>query len=209
MCIAFLCLFCGDALSECKNYSIPDKIEEYISEHLHLRAKINIGKWVALDFVIDERDLRDAYSCISDEMLSAYKNSKLNITYKYRNWLRVNNISVYAPANDFGWANVFVNKPAEKYSENVFNSQFAAGSVIVKESFIFDVNGDISIGPLFYMEKMQKEFNPNSGDWKFVEVNVDGSYSETNGMGSETTVNCIECHSRRKDTDYLFFLSSK
>ena len=41
---------------------------------------------------------------------------------------------------------------------------------IVKESFIFDINGYISVGPLFYIVKMEDGFNKASNDWKFVEV---------------------------------------
>ena len=80
-----------------------------------------------------------------EEMLNIYKKSKLEVALNYRSWLRVNKIGFYAPANNFGWGNVYVNRISNKYKDNKYISSFDKESVIVKEIFLFDINGTISV----------------------------------------------------------------
>ena len=80
--------------------------------------------------------------------------------------------------------------------------------MIVKESFVFDIDGKITVGPLFYMEKMEKGFNKSSNDWKFVEVDLEGTYVETVKFNPAATQKCISCHGKRKKTDFLYFIKS-
>jgi len=194
--------------NNCQIKSIPIRIQAYLENNSHLLGKNIIDKWIALDYVITENDVVAAYKCISEEMLNIYKKSKLEVALNFRNWLRVNKISFYAPANDFGWGNVYVNRIANKYKENKYISNFDKGSVIVKESFVFDINGTISVGPLFYMMKMEKRFNKASNDWKFVEVDLDGTHVETVRSNPAATQNCIGCHGKRSNSDFLYFIKS-
>ena len=191
---------------KCQINDIPQRIEKYLESKPRLLERNISGKWIALDYVITEKDVVSAYKCISEEMLHIYKNSKLQVALNFRNWLRVNKISFYAPANDFGWGNVYVNRIADKYKENKYISNFDKGSVIVKESFLFDINGGISVGPLFYMMKMEKGFNKESNDWKFVEVDLDGTHVETVRSNTAATQKCIECHGRKINSDFLYFI---
>lgn len=202
----FLFLFIGSANALCSVPGIPGKIESLIQNSAEFQTRPKSGKWVALDQVISETDLEVAYDCISSVMLDYYQLSNLNVSYKYRDWTKVNDISFYAPANDFGWANIYVNDKAKKYAANKYISDFEIGGIIVKESFTFDIKGGVDSGPLFFMEKMKPGYNPSSNDWKFVEVNLDGSFSETGGQNSELTQRCIQCHKRRKQSDFLFFI---
>ncbi|MDC0033628.1 cytochrome P460 family protein [Alphaproteobacteria bacterium] len=199
----------GAVTKKCHIEEIPKKIESYLDISPHLRAREKSGKWVALDHVITKTNVVAAYECISKEIFDTYKNSDSRVTLNFRNWLKVNKVSFYAPANDFGWGNIFVNKIAEKYKINKYISDFNKGSIIVKESFVFDVNGYISVGPLFYMVKMEEGFNLASNDWKFVEVNNDGSLIETNHSDPKATKRCIKCHGKRKNTDFLYFIKSE
>lgn len=194
------------SVANCIVSEIPKKIDNYIKENTYLQSKKKSGRWIALDKVISAKDLEDAYECLSDKMLKVYQNGKLDVPQKYRNWKRVNDVSFYAPANDFGWVNVFVNRTADKYSLNRYISEFKEGSIIVKEGYTFDISGRSDIGPLFYMEKMKQGYNEESRDWKFTEVDVDGTYAEMGGHNSELTKRCVKCHTRRQDSDFLFFL---
>ena len=196
----------GVAVANCTAQEIPKKIDSYIKNKPYLESKKNSGRWIALDKVISTNDLKVTYECLSEEMLKSYQRRKLKVPLEYRKWDRVNDVSFYAPANDFGWVNVFVNSYARKYSLNRYTSKFKEGSIIVKEGYTFDISGRADIGPLFYMEKMKKGFNKDSNDWKFTEVNVDGTYAEMGGHNSELTKRCVKCHTRRKDSDFLFFL---
>jgi len=213
--ISFLILIQKQSFSEpiknniCEITDIPNRIKILIDISPELQGSVNIGKWVALDRVITSSDLIYAYDCIEKYMLKAYKNSPSDIVPKYRGWLKVNKSIFYAPANDYGWGNIFVNNKAEKYKYNKYISDFEKGSIIVKESFVFDLRGKISPGPLFYMLKMGKGFNKISNDWKFVEVGSDGSFIETNDSDKEATKRCIHCHSAKMKNDFLFFLNNK
>tara|TARA_Y100001934_G_scaffold179274_1_gene212072 strand:- start:180 stop:728 length:549 start_codon:yes stop_codon:yes gene_type:complete len=169
-------------------------------------ARGNRGRWVALDYVVTRRDIERAYDCIRDEMTRLYGKSGLPVAAAYHGLQRVNRHSFYAPANDFGWANLFVNAPAKRYGANEFTGVFAPGSTIVKESFVFDVDGSVGVGPLFYMIKMQPGFNAESGDWKFVEADLDDHVAETKGVNGEATARCIVCHGKRRTQDCLFFI---
>ena len=99
----------SNTTQKCQIKEIPQKSEAYIDKSPNLLARKKSGKWIALDHVITKKNVADAYECISKEMLNAYKKSKLDVALIFRNWLKVNKISFYAPANDFGWGNIFVN----------------------------------------------------------------------------------------------------
>jgi hypothetical protein len=45
--------------------------------------------------------------------------------------------------------------------------------------------------------------------WKFVEVDLDGTHVETAQSDPAATQKCIRCHSKRKNSDYLYFIKSK
>ena len=199
----------GAVTKKCHIKEIPIKIESYLDISPHLKARKKSGKWVALDYVITKKDLVAAYKCISKEILNTYTKIDFGAALNFRDWLKVNEVSFYAPANDFGWANIFVNKTAEKYKINKYISEFDKGSIIVKESFVFDINGYVSVGPLFYMVKMEEGFNTESNNWKFVEVSYDGTLVETNRSDPKATQRCIKCHGKRKTTDFLYFIKSK
>jgi hypothetical protein len=193
----------------CNVPKIPKKIQALIDISPKLQNTKNRGRWIALDRVITQSDLIYAYNCISENMLSVYKKSNSDVVLNYRKWLKVNKISFYAPANNFGWGNVFVNKIAEKYKLKKYISDFEKGSIIAKESFVFDLQGNILVGPLFYMVKMKKGFNEISNDWKFVEVGLDGSLIETIRSNKDLTRRCIQCHSTQRSKDFLYFIKNQ
>jgi hypothetical protein len=65
----------------------------------------------------------------------------------------------------------------------------------------------IVLGPLFVMEKMSPGFNYVTGDWRFTEIQSDGTLSgETNGRQSERVEYCIGCHLAEQQHDYLYFI---
>lgn len=82
-----------------------------------------------------------------------------------------------------------------------------AGAVIAKDSFSVAPDGQVSVGPLFLMEKMPAGFLAESGDWKYTMILPDGSlFGETHGHNSAGMQFCIDCHLAGADYDYLLFL---
>ena len=81
------------------------------------------------------------------------------------------------------------------------------GSVIAKDSFPLTENGGILRGPLFIMEKMPAGFNYVSGDWKFTQIQPEGTFfGETNGLHAERVEYCIACHLAVEHHDHLYFV---
>ena len=66
---------------------------------------------------------------------------------------------------------------------------------LAKDSFMVNAKGEVSVGPLFMMEKMQAGFNPDSDDWRYTMVMPNGAVAgTTNGAGSNNVAFCIGCH---------------
>ena len=174
-----------------------------------LKTRGNRGRWAALDRILEQEDIRNAYTCMSKKMENAYKKSAMPVALKYRQWIKVNAESFYAPANDYGWANVFVNDSAKQYKKNKYTSNYIEGSVIAKESFVFNLDGTMEVGPLFYMEKMYDGFNSSSNDWRFIEIEANGITSISSRNDTITKQRCNNCHSKRSASDFLYFNEKK
>ena len=199
----------GERGNSCLSVNIPKKIDVFLKSRPDLKKLGKRGRWIALDYAIKPTDVREGYKCISSKMENAYKKSGLEVASHFRKWMKVNEKSFYAPANNYGWANIFVNDHASKYKLNRFVSKFTEGSIIAKESFVFDLEGRIEIGPLFFMVKMHDGYNPSANDWKFVEVELNGQSDSSDENASADNQRCIHCHSKRKSSDFLYFIKDK
>jgi hypothetical protein len=81
------------------------------------------------------------------------------------------------------------------------------GTIIAKDSFSMTQSREILLGPLFVMEKMPAGFNAISGDWKYTQIQPDGTLlGETDGPGSDGVRYCIGCHNAVQQQDHLFFI---
>jgi hypothetical protein len=96
---------------------------------------------------------------------------------------------------------------ADVYGEFEAIGEVPAGGVLAKNSFVVGNKGQVSVGPLFLMEKMNAGFGTDSGDWKYSMIMPDGStFGVTNGTNSSGVQFCNECHGVVADQDYLYFL---
>ena len=82
------------------------------------------------------------------------------------------------------------------------------GARIAKDSFTVSPAGQVAVGPLFMMEKMQDGFNDASDDWRYAMIMPDGSlFGVTGGQDDQQVQFCAECHAAvAEDQDSLFFL---
>jgi len=81
------------------------------------------------------------------------------------------------------------------------------GAIYVKNSFVVMGNGQVAIGPLFTMTKMEDGWSPDTADWRYGMVMPDGSlFGATNGRNSAGMAFCHDCHIAAEDTDYLMFM---
>jgi hypothetical protein len=71
---------------------------------------------------------------------------------------------------------------------------FPAGAIIVKEK----LGNDRSAAAVGGMIKRDAGFDPANGDWEYFYVAKPGGFSTGHLQ------NCIECHARTKQTDYVY-----
>ncbi len=79
--------------------------------------------------------------------------------------------------------------------------------MIAKDSFAVTQGREIVLGPLFVMQKMAPGFSPATGDWRYMQIQPDGTLlGQTGGPGSERVEYCIGCHLAVQRQDHLYFV---
>jgi hypothetical protein len=97
-----------------------------------------------------------------------------------------------------GYVAIYVNAKGRESYLSETPGKFAEGTVIVKEKLR---NQDAAKPEeLGVMVKMQKGFDREAGDWQFLFVDKDKELTKTRSQ----LTNCIECHRRQADKDYVF-----
>jgi hypothetical protein len=105
---------------------------------------------------------------------------------------------VHNAVNDIG---------AEQYGRYEDLNRMPVGSTVVKPSFAVTPDGHSTLGPLFIMEKMTRNWNEATADWRYAMINPDGStFGVTGGPNSDGLMFCHECHTMGQDNDYMLFL---
>jgi hypothetical protein len=114
--------------------------------------------------------------------------------------------SPYTSATHGGrYVNNYSNNNAYGGYENA--GTMAAGTVLAKDSFAVNKKGQVMVGPLFLMTKMEAGFNAGSGDWQYQMVMPNGTvFGTTNGTGSAKVQFCADCHNAVGEQDALWFL---
>src|SRR3546814_9464049 len=82
------------------------------------------------------------------------------------------------------------------------------GGIIAKPSFTISPNGNVQLGPLFLMEKMEAGWHPESKNWRYTMVMPDGTVAgRTHGQNAEAVECCVGCHASVAEAqDSLFFI---
>ncbi|MEQ8357730.1 MAG: hypothetical protein RH942_19505 [Kiloniellaceae bacterium] len=135
------------------------------------------------------------YDCLFPTMKAAYAKSDKGDASGYSNWRRYS-IQAYVSATHGGrYVQNFANASAKAYGNYENAGTFPAGAKLGKDSFMVNAKGDVSVGPLFLMEKMPAGFNPDSDNWRYTLVMPNGAVAgTTNGEGSANVQFCIGCH---------------
>ncbi len=147
------------------------------------------------------------YGIAAVSLKKGYGLSEHPVALAYSEWPRLNTAPYLSATHGNKYINNFVNEIASGYSRFEEAGTLPVGSVIAKDSFSVTESHEILLGPLFIMEKMPEGFNELSGDWKYVQIQPDGTVlGETNGEGSEAVKYCIACHLAVEQQDHLFFI---
>lgn len=126
----------------------------------------------------------------------------------YLGWSRFNTAPYRSATHGGRMVNNYANDiGAEEYGKFENIGTMPVGSIIAKDSIVFDKSGMPSAGPLFLMEKMPAGFMSDYGDWKYTLIMPNGSvWGETLGKNSGGMQFCLDCHFAAEDYDYLFFM---
>jgi len=142
-------------------------------------------------------------------MKSAYGKSGHSAAAQYTNWSTFNTAPYISGTHGNRYVNNYANPVAEgPYGKYEDVGSIPAGGVLAKDSFGVNGKGQVGVGPLFLMEKMEAGFNPPTGDWKYVMIMPNGSvFGETKGKNASGVQFCADCHGAVGATqDHLFFL---
>ncbi|MBI4747215.1 MAG: cytochrome P460 family protein [Acidobacteria bacterium] len=77
-------------------------------------------------------------------------------------------------------------------------TQLLPGTIIVREKLLSKESQSPEL--LVAMVKREPKFNPNGGDWEFLELNSQG----TTIIRRETQGECYACHKTQEKQDFLF-----
>jgi len=148
------------------------------------------------------------YSAIKMSMRNHYAESGDPVAFEYADWKRFNRVPYRSSQHGNNYINNYANAAAKAYGQYETAGEMPAGAQIAKDSFIVTKDGDIITGPFSLMEKMPKGWNPETGDWCYVEYKANGSLTGmTKGIRANKVSYCATCHARvGKKQDYLFFM---
>lgn len=156
---------------------------------------------------ISPDEAKAAYTCVKAEMKAAYAPSGLKAAKAYQGWASFNTAPYQSDTHGARYVNNYANAIAKAYGKFEKAGKLPKGSLLAKDSFLVNKQGQVLIGPLFLMEKMEAGFNPASFDWRYTMVMPDGSVvGTTKGQGSRNVQFCVECHNLQENQDALWFL---
>jgi hypothetical protein len=160
----------------------------------------------------DPADLRadeasEVYAIVNGALRAGYERSGLATARTYQDWQRYNTAPYFSLSHGNHYLNNYANAKASAYGMFEQAGKLPAGAIIAKDSFSVATSREIVLGPLFIMEKMPAGFNGVTGDWKFIQIQPDGTLlGETNGTGAERVEYCIACHLAAVKHDHLYFV---
>ena len=130
-----------------------------------------------------------------------------DIAADYRSW-DIYNTAPYQSATHGGrYVNNYANETGAAYGKFEDFGEMPVGSILAKDSFTLDGDGEGSSGPLFLMRKMEAGFRPDFGDWEYTLIMPGGNvYGITNAAGSGNVDFCGTCHMAVLDQDHMFFM---
>lgn len=147
------------------------------------------------------------YRIASASLRAGYAASGLEEARAYQGWRRFNTAPYLSSTHGNHYINNYVNPAGGAYARFEKAGTLPVGTVIAKDSFSVTETGGILLGPLFVMQKMPPGFNYLTGDWKYKQVQPDGTLlGETGGAGEERVEYCIACHLAREEQDHLYFI---
>lgn len=156
---------------------------------------------------VTDDEAEAAYQCVIDKIAGIYgKIERLDIG-KYQSWKRYNTVAYPSGTHGGRMVNNYGNDTGKAYGKYEESGVMPVGTVLAKDSFGVNKKGEVKVGPLFTMVKMESGFNSDSADWEYALYTPKGKLmGATNGDNSKKVKFCIGCHLGAEDFDQMFFL---
>jgi len=195
------------------------KFPAFIGAAFLLAAAIG-GEAVSKEPLTDE-GAEMTYNALRAAMVESYRAGGDDTAAVYMGWQRFNRVPFLSGTHGGRYSNIYGNAKASAYGLFEKGKPLPKGAVLVRDSFMAAkacLTGDVALGdktppgvfacfgPLFIMEKMEKGFNPESGDWRFTMIFPGGTvFGTTKGQGAENVDFCMNCHEAAEPDDFIFY----
>ncbi len=141
-----------------------------------------------------------------EELQKAYGKSGSDIAASYQSWRLYSKVPYVSFTHGERYVTNYANAAAKAYGAYESSGVMPEGAKLAKDSFSVTAGGQVSIGPLFIMEKMGAGFAAETNDWRYSMIMPNGAvFGVTGGKGSDNVQFCADCH-MATDTDSMFFL---
>lgn len=155
---------------------------------------------------LSQAELAAIQACVAPVQAEVYPRSGVPAARSYATWPKAST-QAYRSEHDLFLA-AWVNQAgAASYLAWEKAGPAPIGSRMAKASFTVTRDGRAAVGPLFVMEKMEKGFAPQGGDWRFTMIDGDGQLGGETGSATAARIGyCLECHKQAARTDYRLFV---
>jgi hypothetical protein len=156
-------------------------------------------------------EAKAAYDCVRGKLTTAYGKSGHPAAKAYVSWKNYSAVSYVSATHGERFVNNYANAKAGNYGKFEKSGKMKVGAMLAKDSFMVSPKGQVSVGPLFLMEKMGSGFNRASGNWRYTMVMLNGAvFGVTKAKNSAGMKFCTECHAAvGSNQDHMFFLPSE
>ncbi len=157
---------------------------------------------------LTDAEATEVYDCLLKEMQAAYAKSDNEVALGYTAWRRFSRRAYPSATHGNRHVQNYANEAAKSYGAYEEAGPMPDGAKLAKDSFSVMADGSVSVGPLFVMEKMPADWNPDSGDWRYTMIMPDGSvFGATKGKGAAKVEFCVGCHiAVASETDSLMLV---
>lgn len=147
------------------------------------------------------------YGQIQNDLVSAFERSGQSSVKGYTSWRRYNRTPYLSSTHGDRYVNNFANELAIGYDSLKKGDKIQPGAVFAKDGFAVTKEGAVLPGRLFVMEKLTAGSNPQTGDWRYMAVETDGSIIGDSVNDPQNAMEfCHICHKARSSRDFLFYV---
>ncbi len=147
------------------------------------------------------------YNEIKTEQFAAFARSGVRTARLFPDWKRYNTSPYLSSTHGNRFINNYANGLAKGYDAMTAETDMPAGAAFAKDSFIVQSDGTVLPGRLFIMEKLDVGQSPETGDWRYLFIETDGTViGDSHGRSPARAAFCHTCHKIRSNRDFLFFV---